>query len=203
MTTPQHEAGEGDRLHRIEVQLAAQQRVGEQQQAEIDQLRQDIHLLLNEVTDSFTTISRRLDAVGNQGGAASPAEGTAPRGWRGLEPEAARRLWRDLADWLGWLHSRYPLLGKVPPCWWRHPAAVEHLTALYNAYRAAYEDPGAAPYAQADWLDRWLPAALGRLHDWLPRPCLNGSHTDDPATRYGEAIDDPAAFRAWTEGDVR
>ena len=201
---PHHDGSEPDPLHRLELRIGAQQRITDQQQSEIDQLRQDVHLLLSEVTDSFTAISRRLDeAGGGSGGEAAADRQPVPRGWRGLGPGAARQLWRDLADWLGWLHGRYPLLGKVPPCWWRHPAAVEHLTALHHAYRAAYEDARAPAWAQAEWLDRWLPATLARLRDWLPGSCLTGTHTDDPATRYGEAVDDPVEFRARTQQDPR
>ena len=85
----------------------------------------------------------------------------------------------------------------------RFAAAVEHLTALHHAYRAAYEDARAPAWAQAEWLDRWLPATLARLRDWLPGSCLTGTHTDDPATRYGEAVDDPVEFRARTQQDPR
>lgn len=180
--------------------VAEQRRESEQQQQQLDQLRQDVHLLLAEVTDSFTALTRRLDEAGRPpAGPGGPGGPRPARGWRGLDQVAAGRLWQDLADWLAWLHGRFPLLGRVPPCWWRHPAVVEHLTALYLAWWSAYEDPQAGPCAQADWLDRWLPATLGRLAEWTPRSCLIGTHCDDPAGRFGQALDDPDLFRDRTQ----
>ena len=103
-----------------------------------------------------------------------------PWNWRALDREDAAALWQELADWVGWLCGRYPLADVLPQCWRRHPELVEELTAVYVAWQAAYELPGANPTAPAEWHDRWLPGLEHRLvHRWRTGRCIP-AHTDRP-----------------------
>ncbi|MFF0494583.1 hypothetical protein ACFYTQ_36665 [Nocardia sp. NPDC004068] len=87
--------------------------------------------------------------------------------WRDLDHAETALLWRELAEWTGWLRHRYQLGSRIPACWWRHEAVVEELTALMAAHEAAYtcsidqrdmpsEDPAA-------WHTQWLWPTLERL----------------------------------------
>ncbi|MEE4546251.1 hypothetical protein V2S66_30335 [Streptomyces sp. V4-01] len=181
-------AGDADARYASLLQrLHAVTRDSERQQTEIDRLRQDVHLLLSEVDRAFRTLTGRLDE------AMGAADKHGPRFRDGLGAQPVRAA---VAEWLGWLHTRYPLADDLPACWWRHPAAVDTVTALHNAWSAAYEGAGADGRAQLEWQTRWLPAALTAVRAWLPASCFQGAHSDDPAARYGRAVDDPDAFDA-------
>ena len=90
--------------------------------------------------------------------------------WRHLDQAAAAELWAELADWVQWLRERYNLGSAIPQCWYRHPAAVEELTALMSAHTAAYQQlatPKGAPIRDHDLMSGWhrdaLAPALSRI----------------------------------------
>lgn len=114
--------------------------------------------------------------------------------WRALDRDAAAELWQELAEWVAWLHERYPLGDVLPQCWWRHPELVEELTAALAAWQAAYEMPGANPAASAEWHDRWLPGLEHRLvHRWRTGRCTP-THTDRPRSSSRFTVDDVEAL---------
>ncbi|MEU6402538.1 hypothetical protein [Streptomyces sp. NPDC046985] len=188
--------GDADDLHAASLRrLDAVARESERQQTEIDQLRQDVHLLLSEVDRAFGTLTSRLDEVAGATDDRGGARGT-PRAGPDRRVPDARLSWPAVAAWLEWLHTRYPLADDLPACWWRHRAAADVVFALYDAWNAA--DEGASGTARIQWHTRWLPAALTALRTWMPVSCFHGAHSDDPATRYGRAVDDPEAFDSQT-----
>lgn len=84
--------------------------------------------------------------------------------WRDVDPLAADKLRRELADWVGWLRERYPPVGRaVPDCWAEHPVAIEELTALMAAWRNAYNGSDLPTDALIAWHDRWLWPCVDRL----------------------------------------
>lgn len=164
--------------------------------ADVMELAGTVHVL----EDTVTRLAGELRQL-----TAGPSPESAPRArltgpsWslRTMTPERRRMVMNDLADWLGWLHERYPVAEAVPACWWRHPEVVEELLALRTAWGSAYEDPEAPPHAAADWHDRLLPGTLARIPRWGVKACLNsGRHVDRPPAAYGQAVDDRAAFEA-------
>jgi hypothetical protein len=159
-----------------EVDVAALARLVAAQRRELDELRADVHALLGRVDQAFGRLGAELAAL---------RAGPPP-----VEPGDAgtTATWAGLGAWVAWLHDRYPLDRRVPPCWWRHPAAVQELAALRAGWLAAR---GAAGGAGLDWHER-LPVALERISRWLPAACLDGHHTDDPSPPA--AIDDPTAY---------
>ena len=51
--------------------------------------------------------------------------------WSDLSAGEAFDTWTDLAGWVTWLVRRFRLRPReVPPCWFRHAAVIEELTAL-------------------------------------------------------------------------
>lgn len=86
--------------------------------------------------------------------------------WRHADHASAAQLWEELSDFVDWLVGRYQLTTEaatVPPCWYRHPVAVEELTALMAAWRVAYHGPSAPRDDLVAWHDRWLWPCLDRL----------------------------------------
>jgi hypothetical protein len=82
--------------------------------------------------------------------------------WRSLSPSDLEAMWKRLWPWVEWLRTRYELSEAIPPCWYRHGAMVEELTALFAAWKAAYEDRRARAEAPLTWhekLDHWRPPA--------------------------------------------
>jgi len=124
-------------------------------------------------------VERAVDALSRRLGT-PPAEG--PWAWRTLGPSRRRELLTQLREWVDWLITRYELRAEgqtIPRCWYRHPVAVEELTALMVAWQAAYSQDESAPSdALINWHDRWLWAALHRLNVQLrvwPK-CTGGTH---------------------------
>jgi len=125
----------------------------------------------------------------------SPAGG--PWAWRHLTGSQTRALLTQLRDWVDWLITRYELRGEaetIPTCWFGHPVAVEELTALMVAWKAAYSQTATAPSdALAGWHDRWLWPTLHRLniqlHVW--GKCTGGAHTE---SRPAPPVTDEKSF---------
>ena len=92
-----------------------------------------------------------------------------PYYWEALDPTATSKLWDELGKFVTWLDGRYltnladPSY-RLPGCWYRHPIAVEELTALMVAHRAAYDTRSAkASSALVDWHQRALWPTLDSL----------------------------------------
>ncbi|TFC13246.1 hypothetical protein E3O19_12300 [Cryobacterium algoritolerans] len=92
-----------------------------------------------------------------------------PYYWEALPHDQAVKLWNELGKFVAWRDSRYltnladPSY-RLPGCWYRHPIAVEELTALMVAHRAAYDTRSAkASTALVDWHHRALWPTLDSL----------------------------------------
>ncbi|HEY1177363.1 MAG TPA: DUF4913 domain-containing protein, partial [Phytomonospora sp.] len=116
--------------------------------------------------------------------AAAPAAArTTPVDWSALDgPERAGPL-AELAGFVAELVERQRLRRVVLPCWWRHPAAVEELGALWQARSYAY-DP-ARDAGHPSWWRDVLDRAVPRLRRMFVL-CHDG-HTEDPETWPSDA----------------
>jgi hypothetical protein len=112
---------------------------------------------LAQLTDIVARIS---GTRGHGGGAERPSIWV----WDQLTAERSRSQWAGLVPWVRWLIMRYPrALREFPPCWHLHPDAIEELTALWAAWRAAYHHGDDPSDDMVNWHDRWLPGVAGRL----------------------------------------
>lgn len=98
--------------------------------------------------------------------------------WAAMTPPERRARLKELATWVDWLRSTFELHNQIPPCWYRHPAVIEHLTALYVGWVRTYageQSPG-RELSEAEWINT--------LHALTPRlqlaTCATGIHTDPP-----------------------
>lgn len=136
---------------------------------------------LATLEDTVADLVDLLDARGRQAG---------PWWWEQLTPEQSAQLWVDLGEFVAYLSRRYlvhaPGEYRLPPCWWRHPIAVEHLTALMVAHIGAYRDPDATPGpALIDFHERSLWPTLERLRSLrVFSACQDGGHVE----RRGSAV---------------
>jgi len=100
--------------------------------------------------------------------------------WRTLEDADAPETWTALGEWVTWFTRRYNLPArKIPPCWFKHGALVEELSALHTAWLVSYDSLDAG-YGPIGWHER-LAAAIPRLATWYSGECHN-EHTELPQT---------------------
>ncbi len=104
--------------------------------------------------------------------------------WDYLSTGDAFDAWTDLGHWVTWLVRRFRIRPReIPPCWYRHGAAVEELTALWGSYQLAYGQDQAASSA-AEWL-RVLADTRAHLAEWMSRcGCTATEHRDDPEVTW-------------------
>lgn len=92
-----------------------------------------------------------------------------PYCWRHVSAAEARGLWVRLREWVDWVNGRYfsSSWESIRPCWFRHPAAVEELTALWAAWESAYRasDEGEGFSDAALWWHEKLHTVVHRLWD--------------------------------------
>lgn len=123
--------------------------------------------------------------------------------WCALTPEQQHDLLIQLRDWVDWLITRYHLDAEdraIAPCWYRHPPALEELTALWVSWQAVYHDQDKRPSdALISWHDRCLWPCLRRLNDLkLFGRCATEQHHIDPTRR--RPVTDAADFTVYLAG---
>jgi hypothetical protein len=158
-------------------------------------------IMLAEVLEA---LAGRLDSVEGVVQALTDQLVAAPPGgpwaWQHLGAAQTRALLMELRDWVDWLIGRYELRGEaetIPSCWFLHPVAVEELTALMVAWKAAYSQKQTAPSdSPVNWHDRWLWPTLHRLNVQLRvwNKCTGGIHTP---SRPGLLLTDEASFTSF------
>lgn len=118
--------------------------------------------------------------------------------WDDLSTGEAFDVWTDLGHFVTKLVRRYRIRPReIPPCWYRHGAAVEELTALWGAYQVGYGQDQAASSA-AEWL-RILADTRAHLAEWMSRcGCTATEHRDDPDVTW---VDDDPAFGRFVGAD--
>jgi len=130
---------------------------------------------LSAQEDLLAALVDRLDQDQPTGG---------PWTWRSMSEPQQQSLMTELRGWVDWLVERYRLGAtrhQIPPCWAEHPVAVEELTALMVAWKAAYANRNRGPSDDLiGWHDRWLWPCLTRLNEQLQvwNACRAGSHID-------------------------
>lgn len=89
-----------------------------------------------------------------------PAGG--PWFWEELNLKQRRELWVELGEFVTWLQNRIlrhwsNTEGSIAACWYLHPDAVEQLTALMVAHKAAYRAKSKKPsFEPTEWFTRAL-----------------------------------------------
>ncbi|MFJ8896598.1 hypothetical protein ACIRCZ_18595 [Leifsonia sp. NPDC102414] len=117
--------------------------------------------------------------------------------WASLKTEEKGKLWRELYAWVAWLDDRYLRhIGadkvRLVPNWYRHPVAVELLTALMVAHQSAYQRKASKPsFTLVEWHERCLFPTFTRLEQLGLFPTATDSETwDGPTVRPNRRDDD-------------
>jgi hypothetical protein len=112
---------------------------------------------------------------------AHASEHPPPVDWPTLTADQATVEWEKLAIWIAdVLVPWYEITREqLPDCWALHRPALLELSWLHATHQEAFT-PNAAAHHAADWHTRWLPAALHRIHEIIPRRgvryCGAGGH---------------------------
>jgi hypothetical protein len=122
-----------------------------------------------------------------------------PYCWRHVSAAEARGLWIRLREWVDWVNARYfsSSWESIRPCWFRHPAVVEELTALWAAWEAAYRasDEGDGFSDAALWWHEKLHTVVHRLWEEQFAECKAGHQEPDV---YERATD--SSFEQFLQG---
>lgn len=114
-----------------------------------------------------------------------------PYCWRHVSAAEARGLWVRLREWVDWVNARYfsSSWESIRPCWFRHPAAVEELTALWAAWESAYRasDEGEGFSDAALWWHEKLHAVVHRLWEEQFAECKAGHQDPDVYERVTDS----------------
>lgn len=136
--------------------------------------------------------------------------------WVDMDTDTRRGALRELATWVDdVLVARYQLDDRaLPRCWYRHPAAVEELSWLYQDWTRVYRGGrGTSTSAAGEWHDRWLPGVLTRITKALagcamrehrpphgpPNPAVDSSFEAFLNTLDAESVEPSAAARPWQD----
>lgn len=136
-----------------------------------------------------------------------PADETAwepqPICWPRLDREAAYTTWHGLDTWIRWCVRRYALDHRtIPPCWYRHGASVEELSALRTAWQSAHS-PTAPGNAPIEW-HAMFALARQRLQDWVARSgCRPDEHRPEPGATWTDEPDISFLSHVIEDGDRR
>ena len=88
--------------------------------------------------------------------------------WPWLNELGGHNALDELTVWVDWARERYALpRDEVPPCWERHGALIEELSALRTGWFAAFA-ANAPPTEPLRWHEAF-DLARHRLHAWTAR----------------------------------
>jgi hypothetical protein len=112
-----------------------------------------------------------------------------PLYWSSVKSTEARQQWSALREWVEWFRLTFAFDHRVvPPCWYRHLALVEVLSALRDHWVCAY-GPLNPALGASDW-HRALMQLEPRLRDWAARTgCTAGVHRMDVVAVYPDVAD--------------
>jgi hypothetical protein len=127
--------------------------------------------------DLLRTLRDDLDAFDSD--AARPLDDPYVVCWRDLDAKTTRHELDRLNGWVTWLVKRYCIDHKtIPPCWARHGALTEELSALRTLWEVCYT--GDAAPADPATFHRELDAAQRRLREWSARRgCTRTEHRNE------------------------
>lgn len=165
---------------------------------------QSLEKISDQLLDAMDAQQQRIEQLESAG----PVPALAPSGdaqaqetepvayvpycWRYVSAAEARGLWIRLREWVDWVNGRYfsSSWESIRPCWFRHPAAVEELTALWASWESAYRatDDGDGFSDAALWWHEKLHTVVHRLWEEQFAECKAGhqepgiyARTTDPS----------------------
>lgn len=161
--------------------------------------------LESRLTNLEDVVADLLDPspAGEDGAELPPATGATETDWTRTWEDVARRdpetcaaRWAELGEWVEWLDRSILRWQsnkgwRIEPCWWKHPVAVEQLTALMLAHRVALANPDS--FDLMHWFTTeglWATLRDFAAMDVFGNCRTSGSHVDDRPSEHFEVSDD-------------
>ncbi|MCV9996451.1 DUF4913 domain-containing protein [Paeniglutamicibacter sp. ZC-3] len=168
----------------------------------LEELLAGIPELIRRLGETEETVAALVEELANY-----PAGG--PWLWEGLEPGAQRALWIELDAFVTWLQNRIlshhaSKEGWIAPCWYKHPDAVEQLTALMVAHKASYHPKSKGPsHALVDWFQRCLWPTMDTLKQRQTfKQCLQKREHEEPYAPGMNLVANDKDFTAFVDATV-
>ena len=144
---------------------------------------------LDDLENALQALAGDVTALADQ----AAARTTRAIWWPDLDRDTATGAWAQLGDWVSEVplaragaHERHRTLRA---CWRAHPDVVDELTALRVIWLDAYANPATTPTSAADYLGKYLPAAMARIEAaFTADGCtagINSTHKDPVDHRPG------------------
>lgn len=168
----------------------------------LEELLAGIPELIRRLCETEESVAALVEELANY-----PAGG--PWLWEGLEPEAQRALWIELDAFVSWLQNRIlshhaSKEGWISPCWYKHPDAVEQLTALMVAHKASYHPKSKTPsHTLVDWFQRCLWPTMDTLKQRQTfKQCLQKREHEEPYAPGMNLVASDKDFTAFVDATV-
>ncbi|MET0873078.1 MAG: hypothetical protein ABWX89_12175 [Paeniglutamicibacter terrestris] len=168
----------------------------------LEELLAGIPELIRRLGETEESVAALVEELANY-----PAGG--PWLWEGLEPEAQRALWIELDAFVSWLQNRIlshhaSKEGWIAPCWYKHPDAVEQLTALMVAHKASYHPKSKTPsHTLVDWFQRCLWPTMDTLKQRQTfKQCLHKREHEEPYAPGMNLVASDEDFTAFVDATV-
>lgn len=151
-----------------------------------------VDVLEKSLDQQETRITKRLASTESSAPAAAAPK---PVRWEELDPIASREMMQGVANFVELLVTRHGMQQHLQRCWFRHPAAIEELSALMTARDVAFAPNSDA--SMASWWQDLLERSQIRLRRMFIK-CRQG-HSPTESTTW---LDDEyrEAFRSFLGG---
>lgn len=177
----------------------------------LEELELTVGKLMQDRTEFGSSTPAREEGGDRGGGVAAVDPKPGPWWWEALDAADQAHLWRELRAFVAMLGRRYfsdVASGKqLPLCWYRHPVAVEMLTALMVAHRSVYFDQEHPTQELMQFHEWWLWPTLDRFEQLkIFTSCQTGGHrprrTYGPLAGHEDSEDFDAFVRTQTQADA-
>lgn len=139
---------------------------------------------IEEVAGEVATVRRGVGELSEAIAAlAVQAARVRPIHWPDLQTVEHAERYGELLAWMREVFvERYAVEAEaLTECWWRHPAAVDLLTATWQSWVMVYRNPASGTGAAVTWQQVTLPTTTARLRLLLGN--CQRQHVDDPDVR--------------------
>jgi hypothetical protein len=156
---------------------------------------------VNELADEVLALLESTSAPTRRAGASPPLR-PAPAAWIDMDEQQATIALDHLRTWMARVLIHHPhTITRLRPCWYRHPATVQMLLDVRQAWEDAYRGVATDAFPALEWWQRHLPRLEEAISADLGH-CTSVRHDPDRVPLPPHDPQQVAAYLAWW-GDRR
>lgn len=143
--------------------------------------------------NSISARSHTVPVTGQQ-----PKTGAPLREWHAMASQQRDTAWKELVEWVVWLHDRYELATetRIPKCWHQHPGLIEELFALKVWREQIYTAEAPSGQAARYWHNEMRQVVQAAT--FYAKGCRSGHKTPEGKD---QAAGNEALIGRWLAGD--